>query len=67
MKANEIELIKNLHEQLFLWLQNSRKKDKHQVYEVTGRTLRQAETLLAENNIAVIPGRGAVTYAAILS
>lgn len=45
---NEQQLIKNLHEQLYLWIKASKKKDKWNQYEQTTRTLKQAESYLEE-------------------
>ena len=45
---NEEQLIKNLHEQLLLWMKASKKKDKWNQYEQTTRTLKQAESFLEE-------------------
>ena len=48
---DEQKLIKNLHEQLLLWIKASKKKDKWNQYEVTTRTLKQAESYLEERGI----------------
>lgn len=48
---NEQQLIKNLHEQLLLWMKASKKKDKWNQYELTTRTLKQAESYLYEQGI----------------
>ena len=48
---DEQKLIKNLHEQLLLWIKASKKKDKWNQYEVTTRTLKQAESYLYEQGI----------------
>lgn len=45
---NEQQLIKNLHEQLYLWIKASKKKDKWNQYEQTTRTLKQAESFLED-------------------
>ncbi|MBV6513906.1 MAG: hypothetical protein FMNOHCHN_03488 [Ignavibacteriaceae bacterium] len=47
----EQKLIKNLHEQLFLWIKASKKKDKWNHYEVTTRTLKRAEKYLEERGV----------------
>lgn len=47
----EQQLIKDLHEQLLLWIKASKKKDKWNHYEVTTRTLKQAEKYLEDGGI----------------
>lgn len=43
---DEQKLIKNLHEQLLLWIEASKKKDKWNHYAETTKTLKQAESYL---------------------
>jgi len=45
---NEKQIIANLHEQLSLWLKASTKKNKHQVYLETVKTLADAEQYLEQ-------------------
>lgn len=47
----EQKLIKNLHEQLLLWIEASKKKDKWNHYAETTKTLKQAESYLEERGI----------------
>lgn len=49
---NDQQLIKNLHEQLYLWIKASKKKDKWNHYGETTKTLKQAESYLEERGIA---------------
>jgi hypothetical protein len=44
----EQQLIKNLHEQLLLWIKASKKKNKWNHYAETTKTLKQAESFLED-------------------
>ena len=45
---NDQQLIKNLHEQLLLWIKASKKKNKWNHYAETTKTLKQAESFLED-------------------
>lgn len=48
----EQQLIKDLHEQLLLWIKKAIKKDKWNYYAETTKTLKRAENYLEERGIA---------------